>query len=90
MLLQTCFREINLQNFLDSDTSNASSTVLPKLVSPQNAGLDFIVLGTLLPNCCYGILYLVVMFFFEFTGNFLKTADLQTAVKECYWLFILD
>ena len=74
MLLQTCFQEINLQNFLDSDTSNASSTVLSKLVSPQNAGLDFIILGTLLPYATQLLLWYIVFsgnfFFVEFTSNF--------------------
>ena len=89
MLLQTCFQEINLQNFLDSDTSNASSTVLSKLVSPQKCRT-----GLHRPWCitskCNPIVVMVYCIFFEFTGNFLKNADLQTAVKECYWLFILD
>ena len=64
MLPQTCFQERNLQNFLDSDTSITSSTVLSKLVSPQNTGLDFIVLGTLLPNATQLLLWYIV-----FSGN---------------------
>ena len=87
---KTCFQEINLQNFLDSDTSSASSTVLSKLLSPQ---MNFIVLGTLLPYATQLLLWYVV-----FTGKifwtslviFLKNTDLQTAVKECYSLFILS
>ena len=61
MLLQTCIQEINLQNFLDSIISMTSSTMLSKLVSPQNAGLDFIVLGTLLPYATQLLLWYIVV-----------------------------
>ena len=54
---QIYFWEINLQNFLDFDTSSTVSTVLSKL---QNAGPDFNFLGTLLPCATQLLLWYIV------------------------------
>ena len=51
---------------------STSPTVLSKLVSPQNARLDFIILGILLPYATQLLLWYIVFSVnvFEFTGNF--------------------